>query len=132
VPDVSALEVPSPPITPSSGFDRFRVLDRRRLPNKRRSRRRLAHPFRAALVYTAAPGFLLILYVSLWTAAVHGGYQEQHLTRDIQRLRSANQTLETDLLRLQSPSRIFHRATALGMQEPQRFEPVYLPAGAKD
>jgi hypothetical protein len=132
VPDVSALELHSPLITTaSSGLDRLRVIDRRRLPNARRSRRRMAHPFRAALVYTAAPALLLILYVSLWTAAVHGGYQEQRFRHDIQRLRIENQSLEADLLRLQSPNRIFQRATALGMQEPQQFEPVYLPASPK-
>lgn len=126
---MSALELHSPLITTSSGLDRLRAIDRRRLPNARRSRRPLAHPFRAALIYTAAPALLLILYVTLWTAAVHGGYQEQHLARDIQRLQIDDQSLQADLLHLEAPNRIFQRATALGMQEPQQVQPVYLPAG---
>ena len=125
---MSALELPIPLISTAAHPDRFRAIDRRRRPNTRRAGRRLAHPFRAALVYTGLPALVLVLYVALWTAAVHGGYQEQHLNRDLQRLRVENQSLEADLLRFQSPIRIFQRATQLGMQEPQQFEPVYLPA----
>jgi hypothetical protein len=128
---VSALELPNPLVTAPSGLDGLRVIDRRGRPNTRRAGRRLAHPFRAALVYTGLPAFALVLYVALWTAAVHGGYQEQHLSRDIQKLRIENQSLEADLLHFRSPGRIFDQATRLGMQEPQHFEPVYVPAGIR-
>src|SRR2546425_4584094 len=57
VPHVSALELHTPSVTPSSNLGRIRVIDQRRRPNVRRSRRRLAHPFRAALVYTSLPAF---------------------------------------------------------------------------
>ena len=127
---MSALELYTPSVSPSSSLGRFRVIDQRRRPNVRRSRRPLAHPFRAALVYTSLPAFLLVLYVAIWTAAVHGGYQEQQLNREIQRLRIDNQTLQADRLRLKSPFRIYPLATKLGMQETQKVEFVNLPAPA--
>jgi cell division protein FtsL len=127
---VSALELHTPAIPSSPSLGRFRVIDQRRRPNVRRSRRRLAHPFRAALVYTSLPAFMLVVYVALWTAAVHGGYQEQHLNREIQRLRIENQTLQADVLRLRSPGRIYPLATKLGMQETQDVKFVYLSAPA--
>lgn len=126
---MSALELHNPQATAPPRIGRFRVIDRRPLPNIRRSRRRLAHPFRAALCYTALPAMLLVLYVALWTAAVHGGYQQQHIQRDIQRLRVENQSIQAEVRRLQSPVRIFHRATQLGMQEPQQIVFVKVPAG---
>lgn len=126
---MSALELPNPLVPAASGLDRWRVIDRRR-PNTRRARRRLAHPFRAALIYTGLPALVLVLYVSVWAAAVHNGYQEQHLNRDIQRLRIENQSLEAQLLQFRSPARIFDRAAKMGMQEPQHFEPVYVPAAS--
>jgi cell division protein FtsL len=127
---VSALELHTPSIAPSPNLDRFRIIDQRRRPNVRRSRRRLAHPFRAALVYTSLPAFLLVLYVALWTTAVHGGYQEQHLNREIQRLRIENQTLQANVVRLKSPARIYPLAVRLGMQETQETRFVNLPAPA--
>jgi hypothetical protein len=68
--------------------------------------------------------------VALWTTAVHGGYQEQHLNREIQRLRIENQTLQANVLRMKSPLRIYPLATKLGMQETQQIEFVNLPAPA--
>jgi hypothetical protein len=127
---VSALELPIPLVTAPSGLDRLRIVDRRR-PNTRRARRGVAHPFRTALIYTGLPAFILVLYVAIWAAAVHAGYQEQHLNRDIQRVRIENQSLEAELLHFRSPARIFDRAMKLGMQEPQHFEPVYVPAGIR-
>src|SRR5207247_2101049 len=115
VPAVSALELHTPSIPSSASLGRFRVIDQRRRPNVRRSQRRLAHPFRAALIYTSLPALLLVLYVSVWSAAVHSGYQEQHLNREIQRLRIENQTLQTNVLRMKSPFRIYPLATKLGM-----------------
>jgi cell division protein FtsL len=125
---VSALELHSPTISPSAGLGGFRLVDRRPRPNVRRRRRPVAHPFRAALVYTMLPALVLVFYVSLWTAAVHGGYQEQQLTTAIQRMRIDNQSLQADVRRLQSPTRIFHRAVELGMQEARQAEYVILPA----
>jgi hypothetical protein len=129
---VSALELHTPAIPSSPNLGRFRIIDQRRRPNVRRSRKRLAHPFRAALVYTSLPAFLLVVYVALWTAAVHGGYQEQRLNREIQRLRIENQTLQADALRLRSPFRIYPLATRLGLQETHDVKFVYLPASAPD
>ena len=127
---MSALELHTPSVSPSSGLGRFRVIDQRRRPNVRRSRRPLAHPFRAALIYTAFPAFLLVLYVSIQAAAVYSGYQEQRISREIHRLRIENQTLQADLLRLKSPLRIYPKATELGMRETHDIEFVNLPAAA--
>ncbi len=126
---MSALELHSPTIIPSSGLGRFRVIDRQPRPNVRKSRRRVAHPFRSALVLTAGPALILVCYVSLWTASVHGGYQEQRLSREIQRLRVDNQSLQADAIRLQSSTRVLQRATELGMQESHPTEYVRLATG---
>ena len=82
-------------------------------------------------MYTSLPALLLVIYVALWTTAVHGGYQEQQLARDIQQLRIENQSLQANVRQLQSPTRIFHRAVELGMQETQQTEYVHLPALAQ-
>jgi cell division protein FtsL len=119
---VSALELHSPTIPSPANLGRFRLVDRRPRPNVRRRQRPMAHPFRAALVYTALPALVLVFYVSLWTTAVHGGYQEQRLTTAIQQLRIDNQALQADVRRLQSPTRIFQQATQLGMQEARPTE----------
>jgi cell division protein FtsL len=124
---VSALELHSPTVSPSADLGRFSLVDRWPRPNTRRRRRVLAHPFRAALVYTAAPALVLVFYVSLWTAAVHGGYQEQHLSTAIQRIRLDNQAAQAEVRRLQSPTRIFQRASELGMKEAPPTECILLP-----
>jgi cell division protein FtsL len=124
---VSALELPAPPVATSSSLGRFRIIDRQPRPNVRRSRRRLAHPFRAALVYTSLPALVLVGYVSLWTAAVHGGYQEQRLQRKIQQVQIDNQTLQAQERQLQSSTRILHRAREMRMQESQQTEYIFMP-----
>lgn len=124
---MSALELHSPIVSTPASLNRFRVIDRRPRANTRRRRRPLTHPFRAALVYTALPALVLVFYVSLWTTAVHGGYQEQHLTTAIRRMRIDNQSLQADVRRLQSPTRIFARAAQLGMQEARPTEYIMLP-----
>jgi cell division protein FtsL len=126
---VSALELHSPIVTTSPELGRFRLIDKKPRANVRRSRRSLSHPFRAALFYTSLPAFVLVAYVSLWTAAVHGGYQEQRLAHEIQQLRIDNQSLQAEVQRLRSATRIFHRATELGMQEAQQIEYIHLPIG---
>jgi hypothetical protein len=80
------------------------------------------------LIYTSLPALVLVAYVALWTAAVHGGYQEQRLSREIHRLRIENQTLQATVLRMRSPGRIYPLATKLGMLQGQKFEFVNLPA----
>jgi hypothetical protein len=125
---MSALELESPSFPSTNTLGRFRVIDQRQRPNVRRSRRRLSHPFRAALVYTGLPALLLVLYVAVWTTAVHGGYQEQRMNREIHRLRIENQTLQANVLRLRSPLRISPLATQLGMQETQEVRFVNLAA----
>jgi cell division protein FtsL len=127
--NVSALELQSPPVTSSPSFGRFRVIDRRPVAPARRSRRSVAHPFRAALICTALPALVLVAYVALWTTAVHGGYQEQRLTRQIQRLHTENQTLSAQVLGLKSTARILNQARLLGMQEPGAAVSVHVPAG---
>jgi len=81
-------------------------------------------------VYTSLPALLLVMYVAVWTTAVHGGYQEQHLNREIQRLRIENQTQQANVLRLKSPLRISPLATQLGMQETQEVKFVNLSVPA--
>ena len=126
---VSALELQSPSVTTSPSFGRFRVIDRRPAAAPRRARRRVAHPFRAALMCTSLPALVLVAYVALWTTAVHGGYQEQRLTRDIHRLRSDNQTLSAQVMALRSTARILGQARQMGMQEPGPAELVQVPPG---
>jgi hypothetical protein len=99
------------------------------MARSRRTRRRVAHPFRAALVCTALPALVLVAYVALWTAAVHGGYQEQRLTREIHRLRTDNQALGAQVMALRSTARILGLARQMGMQEPGASELVHVPAG---
>jgi cell division protein FtsL len=124
---MSALELHSPQAVTPPTIGRFRVIDRRRPAIRRRARRRVAHPFRAAFIYTAFPALLLVIYVALWTTAVHAGYQEQRLKRDIERLRVENQSLQAQERTLQSSARILHRAKQLGMQPPQQIEAVHVP-----
>src|SRR4029079_18353718 len=102
---------------------RFRVITRRPLPPPYRLRRVTPrNPLKRALTLAGVPALLLVVYVALWTGAMHGGYYEQRVSDQIKGLQIENDTLQANLRKLQSPRRILELARGMGMKPAELVE----------
>lgn len=96
-------------------------------PIRRTVRRNRTSPFRRALLIAGLPALGLVVYVGLWTGAMRGGYTRNRLESQIRSLAIENNSLQAEVRRLQSPSRIFTEASQLGMQRPADMTFVEIP-----
>ena len=84
--------------------------------------------FARALWLAGVPALCLVLYVGMWTGAVKQGYARNRLRTQIRALEIENNSLQAELLRLQSPARIFREAGAMNMQRPADITFVEVPS----
>ncbi len=87
-----------------------------------------ATQFTRLLWLAGVPALCLVLYVGMWTGAVKQGYARNRLNSQIRTLQIENNSLQAELLRLQSPARIFQQAGAMNMQRPADIKFVEVPS----
>jgi hypothetical protein len=115
----TVLDGPRPSASWASRASRVKIARRRRSGP--------VNPLRWAVVCTAFPAVLLVVYVALWTAAMRSGYHKQHIRDRIAQLKIENDSLQAQMRRLQSPRRIHHEAALLGMQPSEQVGYIFVP-----
>jgi cell division protein FtsL len=110
-----------------------RTLDEAWAPRavRRTVRRGQVSPLRRAVMLAGVPVLFLVLYVSLWTVAMRGGYQKNRLTTQIRALEIENDSLQAEVRGLQSPARILQEASKMQMERAADIKFVEIPVASR-
>jgi hypothetical protein len=104
------------------------VLPGRRLARRHRSQNRA---FARAVGLAGIPVLCLVIYVGIWTAAMRRGYYRNQLVGRIRTLSIENDSLQAEVRRLQSPTRIFPEASTMKMERPADIKFVEIPVSSQ-
>ena len=100
-------------------------------PLRRTVRQGQVSPLRRAVMVAGVPVLFLVLYVSLWTVAMRGGYQKNRLTAQIRTLEVENDSLQAEVRGLQSPARILQEAGKMQMERAADIKFVDVPVASR-